>query len=94
MPTVLKIELDASKAERDLAQFRTKVESLKTQESRPAEKTISVKVETKGAAAAIARTGKELKAATVPAETFRTRASAAFRNVWKDLSDGEDLVKI
>lgn len=93
MPTVLKIELDASKAERDLAQFRTKVESLKTQESRPAEKTISVKVETKGAAAAIARTGKELKAATVPAETFRTRASAAFRNVWKDLSDGEGLVK-
>ena len=93
MPTVLKIELDASKAERDLAQFRTKVESLKTQESRPAEKTISVKVETKGATAAIARTGKELKAATVPAETFRTRASAAFRNVWKDLSDGEGLVK-
>lgn len=93
MPTVLKIELDASKAERDLAQFRTKVESLKTQESRPAEKTISVKVETKGAAAAIARTGKELEAATVPAETFRTRASAAFRNVWKDLSDGEGLVK-
>ena len=93
MPTVLKIELDASKAERDLAQFRSKVESLKTQESRPAEKTISVKVETKGATAAIARTGKELKAATVPAETFRTRASAAFRNVWKDLSDGEGLVK-
>lgn len=93
MPTVLKIELDASKAERDLAQFRTKVESLKTQESRPAEKTISVKVETKGATAAIARTGKELKAATVPAETFRTRASAAFRNVWKELSDGEGLVK-
>ena len=93
MPTVLKIELDASKAARDLAQFRTKVESLKTQESRPAEKTISVKVETKGAVAAIARTGKELKAATVPAETFRTRASAAFRNVWKDLSDGEGLVK-
>ena len=93
MPTVLKIELDASKAERDLAQFHSKVESLKTQESRPAEKTISVKVETKGATAAIARTGKELKAATVPAETFRTRASAAFRNVWKDLSDGEGLVK-
>ena len=93
MPTVLKIELDASKAERDLAQFRSKVESLKTQESRPAEKTISVKVETKGATAAIARTGKELKAATVPAETFRTRASAAFKNVWKELSDGEGLVK-
>ena len=93
MPTVLKIELDASKAERDLAQFRAKVEALKTLESQPAEKTISVKVETKGAAAAIARTGKELKAATVPAETFRTRASAAFRNVWKDLSDGEGLVK-
>lgn len=93
MPTVLKIELDASKAERDLAQFRAKVEALKTLESRPAEKTISVKVETKGATAAIARTGKELKAATVPAETFRTRASAAFRNVWKDLSDGEGLVK-
>lgn len=93
MPTVLKIELDASKAERDLAQFRAKVEALKTLESRPAEKTISVKVETKGAAAAIARTGKELKAATVPAETFRTRASAAFKNVWKELSDGEGLVK-
>ena len=93
MPTVLKIELDASKAERDLAQFRAKVEALKTLESQPAEKTISVKVETKGATAAIARTGKELKAATVPAETFRTRASAAFRNVWKDLSDGEGLVK-
>ena len=93
MPTVLKIELDASKAERDLAQFRTKVESLKTQESRPAEKTISVKVETKGATAAIARTGKELKNMTIPAETFRTRASAAFKNVWKELSDGEGLVK-
>lgn len=93
MPTVLKIELDASKAEQDLAQFRAKVEALKTLESQPAEKTISVKVETKGATAAIARTGKELKAATVPAETFRTRASAAFRNVWKDLSDGEGLVK-
>ena len=93
MPTVLKIELDASKAERDLAQFRTKVESLKTQESRPAEKTISVKVETKSATAAIAKTGKELKNMTIPAETFRTRASAAFRNVWKDLSDGEGLVK-
>lgn len=93
MPTVLKIELDASKAERDLAQFRTKVESLKTQESRPAEKTISVKVETKSATAAIAKTGKELKNMTIPAETFRTRASAAFKNVWKELSDGEGLVK-
>lgn len=123
MPTVLKIELDASKAERDLAQFRTKVESLKTLESQPAakaggapagaartgaaeaqklaekvqtlpaEKTISVKVETKSATAAIAKTGKELKNMTIPAETFRTRASAAFRNVWKDLSDGEGLVK-
>lgn len=123
MPTVLKIELDASKAEQDLAQFRAKVESLKTLESQPAakaggvpagaartgaaeaqklaekvqtlpaEKTISVKVETKGATAAIAKTGKELKAMTVPAETFRTRASAAFKNVWKELSDGEGLVK-
>lgn len=123
MPTVLKIELDASKAERDLAQFRTKVESLKTLESQPAakaggapagaartgaaeaqklaekvqtlpaEKTISVKVETKSATAAIAKTGKELKNMTIPAETFRTRASAAFKNVWKELSDGEGLVK-
>ncbi len=123
MPTVLKIELDASKAEQDLAQFRAKVEALKTLESQPAakaggapagaprpgaaeaqklaekvqtlpaEKTISVKVETKGATAAIAKTGKELKAMTVPAETFRTRASAAFKNVWKELSDGEGLVK-
>lgn len=123
MPTVLKIELDASKAERDLAQFRAKVEALKTLESQPAakaggapagaartgaaeaqklaekvqtlpaEKTISVKVETKSATAAIAKTGKELKNMTIPAETFRTRASAAFKNVWKELSDGEGLVK-
>ena len=90
MPTVLKIELDASKAEQDLAQFRAKVEALKTLESQPAAKAGGAPA---GAAAAIARTGKELKAATVPAETFRTRASAAFRNVWKDLSDGEGLVK-
>lgn len=123
MPTVLKIELDASKAEQDLAQFRAKVEALKTLESQPAakaggapagaartgaaeaqklaekvqtlpaEKTISVKVETKSATAAIAKTGKELKNMTIPAETFRTRASAAFKNVWKELSDGEGLVK-
>ena len=123
MPTVLKIELDASKAEQDLAQFRAKVETLKTLESQPAakaggapagaartgaaeaqklaekvqtlpaEKTISVKVETKSATAAIAKTGKELKNMTIPAETFRTRASAAFKNVWKELSDGEGLVK-
>ena len=123
MPTVLKIELDASKAEQDLAQFRAKVEALKTLESQPAakaggapagaprpgaaeaqklaekvqtlpaEKTISVKVETKSATAAIAKTGKELKNMTIPAETFRTRASAAFKGVWKELSDGEGLVK-
>lgn len=123
MPTVLKIELDASKAEQDLAQFRAKVEALKTLESQPAakvggapagaartgaaeaqklaekvqtlpaEKTISVKVETKNATAAIAKTGKELKNMTIPAETFRTRASAAFKGVWKELSDGEGLVK-
>ena len=123
MPTVLKIELDTSKAEQDLAQFRAKVEALKTLESQPAakaggapagaartgaaeaqklaekvqtlpaEKTISVKVETKNATAAIAKTGKELKNMTIPAETFRTRASAAFKGVWKELSDGEGLVK-
>ena len=123
MPTVLKIELDASKAEQDLAQFRAKVEALKTLESQPAakaggapagaprpgaaeaqklaekvqtlpaEKTISVKVETKSATAAIAKTGKELKNMTIPAETFRTRASAAVKGVWKELSDGEGLVK-
>lgn len=123
MPTVLKIELDASKAEQDLAQFRAKVEALKTLESQPAakaggapagaartgaaeaqklaekvqtlpaEKTINVKVETKAASAAIAKTSKELTAMAVPAETFRTRASAAFKGAWKELSDGEGLVK-
>lgn len=120
MPTKLKIELDASKAEKDLKAFKAKVESLRQLETNaktvsqnggsgsgaadvqkvseklqalPKEKTITVKTETKGTDAALAKTGKELKSITIPAETFRTRATSAFKNVWKELSDGEGLLK-
>ncbi len=120
MPTKLKIELDASKAEKDLEAFKAKVESLRQLETNaktvsqnggsgsgaadvqkvseklqalPKEKTITVKTETKGTDAALAKTGKELKSITIPAETFRTRATSAFKNVWKELSDGEGLLK-
>ena len=120
MPTKLKIELDASKAEKDLEAFKAKVESLRQLETNaktvsqnggsgsgaadvqkvaeklqtlPKEKTITVKTETKGTDAALAKTGKELKNITIPAETFRTRATSAFKNVWKELSDGEGLLK-
>ena len=41
----------------------------------------------------IVKTGKGLKSITIPAETFRTRATSAFKNVWKELSDGEGLLK-
>lgn len=120
MLTKLKIELDASKAEKDLEAFKAKVESLRQLETNaktvsqnggsgsgaadvqkvseklqalPKEKTITVKTETKGTDAALAKTGKELKSITIPAETFRTRATSAFKNVWKELSDGEGLLK-
>ena len=120
MPIKLKIELDASKAEKDLEAFNAKVKSLRKLETNaeavsqngkiptpsadaqkltekiqalPKEKTITVKTETKDADAAIVKTGKGLKSITIPAETFRTRATSAFKNVWKELSDGEGLLK-
>ena len=78
---------ETSKSAADVTKVSEKIQAL------PKEKTITVKAETKGADTAIVKTGKEMKNITIPAETFGTKAKSAFKNVWKELSDGEGLLK-
>lgn len=102
MPTVLKIQLDASDVktklaavEGDLQKFRQKA-SGNFEKPETAKKESSVKTNAAQAENAVrrtglqvAKTGEKIKNITVPVETFGTKAKNAFSRAWKELTDGE-----
>ncbi len=102
MPTVLKIQLDASDVktklaavEGDLQKFRQKA-SGNFEKPETAKKESSIKTNAAQAENAVrrtglqvAKTGEKIKNITVPVETFGTKAKNAFSRAWKELTDGE-----